>query len=115
MTPGAASRSLAEGDRLNIEITNNMENALFSRKDITFVLHHQGAQTPSRVELRQLLAAEVGTKTENVVVDGMTSTTGLAVTRGVARVYASADAARKVERAHLLKRNNLFQEKKKEE
>ncbi len=100
---------------MKIEIKNNTENALFSRKDITFLLHHEGAQTPSRVELRQLLAAEVGTKTENVVVDGMDTATGMAATRGVARVYANADAARKVERVHLLKRNNLFKEAKKED
>ena len=100
---------------MELDITENKENSLFSRKDITFVLRHGGATTPSRVELRQQLATELGAKTENVVIDHMHTETGIATTHGTARVYQSADAARKLERVHLLKRNNLFQEKKKEE
>ncbi len=98
---------------MNIEITEQVDNALFARKDVKFVLRHPGVTTPPRNEVRQLVAAEVGTKTENVVIDHMESATGMAATRGIARAYANADAARAVERKHHLKRNNLWQDKKK--
>ncbi len=99
---------------MDIEITKQLDNALFARKDVAFVIKHDGEATPNRVQVRQLVAGEIGAKTENVVIDHMESATGRSATRGVARAYTSADAARKQERVHFLKRNNLFQEKKKE-
>jgi small subunit ribosomal protein S24e len=98
---------------MELKITQNKENALLSRKDIAFALRHDGETTPSRVQVRQLLAAEIGTKTENVVIDQMTTEYGLGRTSGVARAYKSADEARKSERVHLLKRNALYVEKAK--
>ncbi|MGB0652145.1 MAG: 30S ribosomal protein S24e [Thermoplasmatota archaeon] len=97
---------------MTVEIKQTVDNALFARKDVEFVIHHVGKNTPSRVEARQMLSTEVGTKTENVVIDHMESAYGMPATKGTARVYQSADAARATERKHLLKRNNLFQEKK---
>ena len=97
---------------MDLEITTQVDNALFARKDVKFMLRHAGETTPSRVQVRQLVAAQIGTKTDNVVIDHMESATGMAATRGVARAYKDADAARKAEREHLLKRNNLFVEKK---
>lgn len=99
---------------MNIEITKQSDNALFARKDVKFLMRHDGESTPSRVQVRQLLAAELGTKVDHVVIDNMESATGMSATRGVARVYKDVEVARKQERQHLLKRNNLFVEKKKE-
>ena len=98
---------------MELKITQNKENALLGRKDIAFSLRHDGETTPSRVQVRQLVAAEVGTKTENVVIDTMATEYGIGRTAGVARAYKSADEARKVERVHFLKRNSLYVEKAK--
>jgi small subunit ribosomal protein S24e len=98
---------------MDIKIESSKENALLGRKEIAFTLRHEGATTPSRVQVRQLVAGEVGTKTENVVIDSMHTEYGLGATRGTARAYKSAEEARKVERTHLLKRNQLHVEKPK--
>jgi small subunit ribosomal protein S24e len=100
---------------MDIKIVSNKENALMGRKEIVFTLRHEGETTPSRVQVRQLLASEVGSKTENVVIDSMESEYGLGQTHGTARAYKSADEARKTERTHLLKRNALYVEKAKKE
>ena len=100
---------------MDLKITTQHDNALFARKDVNFLLDHTGAATPSRVQVRQLVAAELGTKTDNVVIDHMESATGMGKTRGVARAYKSVDLARAAERIHLQKRNNIFVEKKKKE
>ncbi len=100
---------------MELEITQKTDNALFGRKDIRFTLKHTGEATPSRVQVRQLVAGEIGTKTENVVIAEMHSTTGMGATEGIARAYESADLARNQERVHFLKRNNLFQEKKEDD
>lgn len=98
---------------MELKIVSNKENALMGRKEIVFTLRHEGETTPSRVQVRQLLASEVGSKTENVVIDAMESEYGRGQTRGTARAYRSADDARKTERVHLLKRNALYVEKAK--
>lgn len=100
---------------MDIEITQLKENALFERKDVRFVLKHDGATTPARSQVRQLIAAQIGTKTENVVIDHMESASGMAATRGLARAYKSVESARKAEPEHLLKRNNLWVEPAKKE
>lgn len=98
---------------MEVKIESNKENALLGRKDISFVLRHPGETTPSRTQVRQLIASEVGTKTENVVIDSMSTEYGRGATSGTARAYKSSDAARKTERTHLLKRNQLYVEKAK--
>lgn len=100
---------------MELKIVSNKENALMGRKEIAFLLRHDGETTPSRVQVRQLLASEVGSKTENVVIDAMESEYGRGQTRGTARAYRSADEARKTERTHFLKRNSLYVEKPKKE
>lgn len=99
---------------MEVKIQDQTDNKLFGRKDVRFMLAHEGEATPSRVAVRQLVASELGTKTEHIVIDHMESATGMGKTRGLARAYPSADAARAQERTHLLKRNNLYKEEKKE-
>ena len=106
---------VAEVIRMDVKITQQKDNALMARKDIAFQVAHAGETTPSRAQVRQLVAAQVGTKTENVVIDSMESEYGLGQTTGTARAYKSADEARKTERVHLLKRNALYIEPKKKE
>lgn len=92
---------------MSIEITSLVDNALFGRKDVKFVLRHDGKTTPSRKEMKDLVAAEIGAKSSLVVIDHMESATGMAATRGVARAYAKEADAQNAERVHFLKRNNI--------
>lgn len=98
---------------MDVKITQQKDNALMARKDISFQVGHAGETTPSRTQVRQLVAAQVGTKTENVVIESMETEYGIGRTAGIARAYKSADDARKTERVHLLKRNALYVEKAK--
>jgi small subunit ribosomal protein S24e len=96
---------------MELKIVKNKENNLLARREVEFSIRHDGATTPSRVQARQLLASELGTKTENVVIAEMGSEYGVGATYGYARAYKSADAARSQERVHFLKRNALYIEK----
>lgn len=100
---------------MELKITEKRDNPILARQEVTFSLRHDGETTPSRAQVRQLVASELGTKTENIVVDHMESAYGLGSTKGSARAYKSADSARKTERVHLLKRNQLYIEKPKKE
>lgn len=98
---------------MDVKITQQKDNALMARKDIRFAVAHPGETTPSRAQVRQLVAAQVGTKTENVVIESMETEYGIGRSSGIARAYKSPDEARKTERVHLLKRNALYVEKAK--
>ena len=100
---------------MDIQIRENKENALLDRREIAFSLRHDGETTPSRVQVRQLIASQIGTKTENVVVESMESEYGRGASRGTARAYKSADAVRATERVHFLKRNQIHIETPKKE
>ncbi len=95
---------------MSIEITEKVDNALFERTDVKFVMHHSGETTPSRNTMRDLLAGELGAKSSAVIVDHMESATGMAATRGVARVYKSLEEAQKHERKHFIARNTTKKE-----
>lgn len=92
---------------MDIEIQNKKDNPLLERTEVRFLAHHANAQTPSRDQMREKLAAELGSKKSLVVVDNMVSEFGRQVTRGYARVYASPEAIARHERSYLLKRNKL--------
>jgi small subunit ribosomal protein S24e len=92
---------------MSIEITKVVDNALFARKDVNFVLRHPGLTTPTRQQMKDLVAAEIGAKASLVVIDNLESATGMAATRGLARAYATLEAAQATERPHFMKRNNI--------
>lgn len=100
---------------MELKITAQKENNLLERREVRFTLTHAGATTPNRAQVRQQLAAELGTKTENVIVDSLEAHYGLGVTDGTARAYKSVEAARKTERVHFQKRNQIYIEKPKKE
>jgi ribosomal protein S24E len=102
---------------MQIDITQQVDNALFARKDVKFVLRHDGEATPSRKKMRELVAGAIGSKADAIVIDHMESATGMSATRGVARAYKSKAEALAVERKHLLDRNGIHPDggKKEEE
>ncbi len=90
---------------MDIEITEQVDNKLFDRQDVKFVMWHKGETTPSRNKVRDLVAGKLGAKSDAVIVDHMESASGMAATRGVARAYKSLEEAKKHERKHFITRN----------
>lgn len=100
---------------MDIEITQQVDNKLFDRQDLKFVMWHKGATTPSRSKVRELLAAKIGAKSDAVIIDHMESASGMAATRGEARAYKSLEEAKKHERKHFIARNVVEAPAKEEE
>ena len=96
---------------MDIEILEKLDNPLLKRVELRFVLHHVGEKTPDREAVRERIAKELNGKKENVIVDTLESEYGRGATKGFAKLYESADAAKAVEREHLLIRNGLVQPK----
>jgi small subunit ribosomal protein S24e len=99
----------------DLEVLQKKENVLLKRTEVTFRITHPKEKTPQRDAVRDKVAAAVGAKKEGVIIDHLRSRFGVAVTLGYAKVYPSADAAKKTESVFLLRRHGLVEEKKKTE
>ncbi len=100
---------------MEIEIEEKRENPLLYRKEIRFVVIHEGEGTPSRAIVKEELAKKLKEKTGNIIIDYIRSHFGSQKSIGYAKVYKSLDDAKKIEPEYIIKRNIETKEKKKGE
>jgi len=100
---------------MEMEFLEKKDNVLLDRIEIRFRAIHQNEPTPSRDDIRENIAKSLKASKDKVILDSMTSKFGLSQTIGYAKVYKNIEAARKHERKHILIRNRLVEEEKKEE
>ena len=91
---------------MEIEILDREENSLLHRTDVTFEVIHDDA-TPSRLSVRDSLAAKLDRDSEEVVVHELETKFGMRKTVGYAKVYESAADAADVEQEYMLDRNKI--------
>ena len=91
---------------MDVEIIDEEDNPMLHRTDVRFQLTHEEA-TPSRLSVRDSLAAKVNKDAGEVVVHELDTKYGMRKTVGYAKVYDDADAAASVEQRHMLERNKI--------
>lgn len=92
---------------MQIKITSLRENPLLKRKEIQFKIEHgPESKTPSRMETKKILAAELKLTEEVVFVKDIKTMTGTGIAVGHANAYENADQAKLVEPEYIVKRNN---------
>lgn len=94
---------------MDVTIISEDENPMLHRTDITFETYHDEA-TPSRLSVRDSLAATLDKDAEEVVIRELDTTFGMRKTLGYAKVYDSPEAAADVEQDHMLERNKIADE-----
>ena len=94
---------------MDIEIVSEEENPMLHRSDVTFELRHDEA-TPSRLQVRDSLAAKLNKDADEVVVRELDTKFGMRKTVGTAKVYEAAEFAREVEQKYMLERNKIVGE-----
>jgi len=91
---------------MEIQITGEENNELLNRKEVRFsVLHDE--ETPSRLAVRDSLAAKLDRSSDEVVVHEMDTKFGMNETLGHAKVYDSSEDAREIEEGYMLERNKI--------
>lgn len=90
---------------MEIEIKNRTENKLLEREEIEFDVLHDGEATPSLQDVRGLLRAELNSKDELTVVDGIETEYGWGRDRGFAKVYQDRNQLEDIEPRHVLEKN----------
>lgn len=91
---------------MEIDITAEEDNPMLHRTDVRFELIHDEA-TPSRLSVRDSLAARLNKDASEVVIHELDTKFGMRRTLGYAKVYDSAANAREVEQAYMLERNKI--------
>ncbi|RLI38921.1 30S ribosomal protein S24e [Candidatus Bathyarchaeota archaeon] len=91
-------------------------NPLLERKEVYFEIDHSDkGSTPTRMEVRQMLAEHFGVELDRVIVRKVETRTGTTVARGEAHIYDTVEMAMFVEPEHILKRNKALPEGASEE
>ena len=91
---------------MDIDIIEEEENPMLHRTDVRFEIVHEDA-TPSRLSVRDSLAASLNKDAEEVIVREMNTKFGMRKTVGHAKVYETPDDARTVEQRAMLERNKV--------
>jgi small subunit ribosomal protein S24e len=91
---------------MDIEIIEEDENPMLHRTDVRFQITHDEA-TPSRLSVRDSLAAKLNKNSDEVVVHELDTKFGMRKTIGYAKVYDSPEDARDVEQDFMLERNKI--------
>ena len=91
---------------MDIDIIDEDENPMLHRTDVKFEMTHEEA-TPSRLSVRDSLAAKLNKDAEEVVIRSLDTKYGMRKTIGHAKVYESPEDAQDVEQEHMLERNKI--------
>lgn len=91
---------------MDIEIIEEVGNPMLHRSDVRFRVTHEEA-TPSRLSVRDSLAARLNKESGEVVIHKLDTKYGMRKTIGYAKVYDDPQNAREVEQPHMLERNKI--------
>ncbi|WP_224333664.1 30S ribosomal protein S24e [Haloprofundus halobius] len=94
---------------MEIEIIDEEENPMLHRTDVRFTMTHDEA-TPSRLSVRDSLAAKLDKDSDEVVIHELDTKFGMRKSAGYAKVYESPEFARDVEQEYMLERNKITAE-----
>ncbi|MFC6726897.1 30S ribosomal protein S24e [Halobium palmae] len=91
---------------MEVDIIDEQENPMLHRTDVRFEIVHDDA-SPSRLQVRDSLAAKLDKDSDEVVVHELDTKFGMRKTVGYAKVYDSPEFARDVEQEYMLERNKI--------
>ena len=99
---------------MELKILEKKDNPLLHRVEVKFEVSHPKSKTPSRDEVRNLLAANLNADKNRVILDNMHTPFGSTITTGFAKIYDDVENAKKIEPDYILIRNKLIEKKEEE-
>ncbi len=96
---------------MEIEILEKKENPLLHRTEIKFRVKFQNEKTPSRSDVRNMIAKNFSSTVETVIVDHLRVSFGLHIVNGYSKIYENLDFAKRIEPDYILIRHGLKEEK----
>ena len=101
---------------MKVKIVSTNQNSLLRRKEVKFRVE-QGVKgkTPTRLEVKRTIAAELKTNEEMVFIKKMKTMTGTNTAIGIANTYETLEQAKFIEPDYIRKRNSPSSEPQEEE
>lgn len=100
-----ATRLTVQYKMVNINIIEEIEQPLLSRKKILFEIEHLGNGTPRRLEVKEKLSALQGASIDMTFIRNMDTDFGLPSLNGVAVIYNDEEVMKTIEPNWSKKRN----------
>jgi ribosomal protein S24E len=97
---------------MKIEIISRKENPLLARREVDFEV--QDPSTPNRMDARNQIATLLKVTPERVYILKLKTRNGTQRTVGRAHIYDTVERAQRVEKRHIIARNNPVKEEKEE-
>jgi len=93
---------------LSMELVDRRENKLLRRLELRLKVFHPGMPTPSRKDVKALVAANLGIPEDRVIVAYVKTPFGTDYSKAYVKVYESVEDAKKIEPDYVLRRNGLI-------
>ena len=90
---------------MEINVTQKTENPLLDRTEIEFDCTYQGESTPKILDVKNRLVAVLNVDKNLLVVDKLKPQFGEGKAIGYAKLYESEESLSKIERKHVLEKN----------
>lgn len=97
---------------MDVKVRQDTYNPLLKRKEVQVEVDHEGAGTPSRLDVRKAIAAKYNTKPENVVVLDVETNTGTQSALCAIEVYDDPRIAQRAVPKYIQIRNLPPEERK---
>jgi len=92
---------------MDIEIIEKKENKLLDREEIYAIVKHPNSSTPNRIEIRNKIAAILGTNEKLVIIRKILSSYGKSISRVWAHVYKDEETLKKLEPKVYIKKESI--------
>ena len=99
---------------MNVDILFKTDNKVLERKEVSAEVSYEGA-TPKRKDLKQAVCSKVGASPDLSVLRDVNPTYGKQAVKVTVHSYGKKETMMSTEPAHILKRDGLAEEEKKEE
>jgi len=97
---------------MELQIESKRYNPLLKRTEIYARIVHKKSATPSREDVRNLIASEFGVNKDLVIIHYIRTGFGWTVSKVYAKIYDSIEDLRRIEPKHMLRKHGLIEEAK---
>ncbi|BAB59624.1 ribosomal protein small subunit S24 [Thermoplasma volcanium GSS1] len=98
---------------VELVITEKRDNPILKRKELKYTLKFENARTPSREEIKEIIAKHEGAQKELIIVESNKQLTGKHEIVGYTKIYQDKASAMLYEPDYELIRNGLKQKEAK--
>jgi small subunit ribosomal protein S24e len=100
---------------MEIDIKEQVENAVLNRTEIHFDCIYQGESTPKVLDIKNRLVAQLNVDKNLLVVDKVKPSYGEGRADGYAKLYDSEEKLVQIEKEHVVKKNTEASQEEAEE